>query len=119
MTEPTIGRPLDKCPYFHRTAVIMSDGQVVTCANFYAEDVGQLGADNTLSDLWRGDRLTQVRADFGTDKEWDQCTSCWFREIGYAAQRQAWHEDAPVSLDDPTTYTPRAWSFTRFLKGAE
>ena len=29
-----------RCIYFHRTAVVMADGQVTTCANMYAEHVG-------------------------------------------------------------------------------
>lgn len=107
---------LDKCPYFHRSAVIMSDGEVVSCANFYAENVGHLGAAQ-LSAIWNGARMQALRADFGTDREWDQCRSCWFREIGYSRQRQEWHERNAPSVATPTQYSEKAWSFTRFLGG--
>jgi len=108
---------LDRCPYFHRTAVIMADGEVVTCANFYAENVGHL-ASESFAEVWNGDRMVSLRADFGTDKEWPQCKSCWFREIRYARQREAWHEDDATIVHQETAYSARAWNFTRFLKGA-
>lgn len=91
----------------------MADGEVVTCANFYAENVGNL-EDKPLSEIWTDKRLTELRRDFGTEQEWSQCRSCWFREIGYSEQRREWHERHNPSLDKPSNYTERAWNFIRF-----
>lgn len=114
--EPLSPRGLDRCPYFHRTAVIMADGEVVSCANFYAESMGHLGPETPLSEIWNGDRLQKLRKDFDTEDEWSQCQHCWFREIGYHTQRSEWHERNRPSVDRPTRYSEQAWSFTRFLE---
>ncbi|WP_108661347.1 SPASM domain-containing protein [Acuticoccus kandeliae] len=113
-----MNRGLDRCPYFHRTSVIMADGEVVTCANFYAENAGHL-QDAPLSSIWNGKRLRHLRADFGTEREWTQCRTCWFREIGYHQQRQEWHARQDPNVDTPAGYTDEAWSFTRFLDEPE
>jgi len=114
--EQSKTRGLDKCPYFHRTAVIMADGEVVSCANFFAENVGYLGPETPLSTVWNGQRMRDLRGDFGTEFEWTQCRNCWFREIGYYRQRKEWHERSVVSIDQPTRYSEDAWDFTNFIK---
>lgn len=105
----------DVCPYFQRTAVIMADGEVISCANFYAENVGHLDASTTLSQIWNGERLRGLRADFGTETEWEQCRSCWMREARYHQQREEFHARTAGSLGKPARYSEKAWSFTRFL----
>lgn len=115
----SVRKGLDRCPYFHRTSVIMVDGEVVTCANFYAENAGYLDRDGALSRIWNGERMRDLRAAFGTDREWTQCRSCWFREVGYSTQRQEWHDRRKTRVENPVGYTEEAWSFTRFLDGAE
>ncbi|WP_083195227.1 SPASM domain-containing protein [Pararhodobacter sp. CCB-MM2] len=117
MDNETPEETLDRCPYFHRTAVIMVDGEVVSCANFYAESIGKLGNEGNLPEIWNNDRFQDLRQSFGTINEWSQCKSCWFREAGYARQRDEWHSGLAPNVEAKSTYSERAWDFTRFLKG--
>lgn len=109
----------EQCLFFHRTAVIMADGEVVTCANFYAENVGKIDHQNSLWSVWNGSRMQAVRASFGTASEWDQCRSCWFREIKYHSQRSAWANHQAFSLEECTRYQERSWDFRRFIGADE
>ncbi|NUB44151.1 SPASM domain-containing protein [Fertoebacter nigrum] len=102
------------CLFFHRTAVIMVDGEVVTCANFFAEHAGRLDAATGLEAIWNGPRMQGVRAAFGTEAEWPQCRNCWFREIKYHSQRSAWEKHEPAALKQGAAYTEKSWDFRRF-----
>ena len=109
----------ERCLFFHRTAVIMADGEVVTCANFYAENVGKIDHQSSLRSVWNGSRMQAVRASFRTASEWDQCRSCWFREIKYHSQRSAWANGQTFSLEEGTCYQERSWDFRRFVSADE
>lgn len=106
-----------ECIFIHRTAVIMADGEVVTCANMYAENVGHLKKDVNFSSLWNNDRMQSVRGTLNTEKEWEQCKKCWFREIRYAEQRNIWAnfggERTQASLAKKVEYQPIAWDFIK------
>lgn len=100
-----------KCQYFHRTGVIMADGELVTCANMYAGSAGHLSERMTFLDLWNGEAMRSVRASFGTDKEWEQCRACWYREIKYHSQRRAWMAGESYALTAGTQFSAQAWDF--------
>jgi len=102
------------CLFFHRTGVIMVDGEVVTCANMYAASAGKLDQQTSFLDVWNGEAMQSVRACFGTEMEWNQCRSCWFREIKYHSQREAWANQQQYSLESDTQFTSKAWDFTEF-----
>ncbi len=108
-----------KCLFFHRTGVIMADGEVVTCANMYAAHAGQLDRQTSFLDVWNGDAMQSVRGTLGTEQEWSQCRSCWFREIRYHAQREAWDRRQSYSLENDTKFTDAAWDFTGYGKGRD
>lgn len=61
------------CLFIRRTAVIMADGEVVTCANMFAESVGRLDEQAGFLEIWNGARFASVRACLGTADEWHQC----------------------------------------------
>lgn len=103
-----------RCIFFHRTAVVMADGEVTSCANMYAEHIGHLDEVERFGDVWNNERMTDLRASFGTEREWAQCRSCWFREIRYAEQRAAWSERRDCELRDATEFTEEAWDFRGF-----
>ena len=72
--------PDDRCSYFHRTGVIHHDGKVPTCSVPFAETTGNIFESSTYGEVWNGAVMQQARRDFGTEREWAQCRSCWFRE---------------------------------------
>ncbi|RYE38989.1 MAG: SPASM domain-containing protein [Hyphomicrobiales bacterium] len=106
-----------ECLFIHRTAVVMADGEVVTCANMYAENVGYLKAGTSFHSLWNNERMQSVRGALGTADEWKQCKNCWFREIRYSEQRVQWASpsqgDSRASLAQPAEYQPIAWDFRK------
>jgi len=51
----------------------MADGEVVTCANMFAESVGRLDEQAGFLEIWNGARFASVRACLGTADEWHQC----------------------------------------------
>jgi radical SAM protein with 4Fe4S-binding SPASM domain len=106
-----------ECLFIHRTAVVMADGEVVTCANMYAENVGHLDEKTTFSSLWNNERMQSVRRTLGTENEWAQCKQCWFREIRYAEQRRSWAalggRAAQAALTKPAEYQPISWDFRK------
>lgn len=95
----------------------MADGEVVTCANMYAENVGHLDKSTHFSSLWNNERMQSVRRTLGTENEWVQCQRCWFREIRYAEQRSSWAALGGVatqaSLAKPAEYQPISWDFRK------
>jgi MoaA/NifB/PqqE/SkfB family radical SAM enzyme len=102
----------DRCVYFHRSAVLMADGQMVTCARPYAETVGQLGEETRLWDLWNGAALNSCRSAFGTANEWTQCRQCWYRESHYAGQRDARSANDSYDLENTLSrYDIKSWDF--------
>jgi radical SAM protein with 4Fe4S-binding SPASM domain len=124
LTHPvpqTTPRGPSECMFIHRTAVIMTDGEVVTCANMYAENVGHLGREAAFTDIWNNDRMQSVRSAIGTPDEWSQCTHCWFREIRYGEQRAQWAtQGGPAtqeSLRRPAKYQPISWDFRKQQRG--
>jgi radical SAM protein with 4Fe4S-binding SPASM domain len=118
--SPTSGGS-PECMFIRRTAVIMADGEVVTCANMYAENVGHLEREETFTNIWNNDRMQSVRATLGSPDEWSQCTHCWFREIRYGEQRAQWairgSPAAQASLSRPAKYQPISWDFRKQQQG--
>ena len=106
-----------ECLFIHRTAVVMAEGEVVTCANMYAENVGHLDEKTTFSSLWNNERMQSVRRTLDTENEWTQCKQCWFREIRYAEQRRSWAvlggRAAQAALAKPAEYQPISWDFRK------
>ena len=112
--DPQRAKVDSMCLFFHRTAVVMADGEVVSCANMFAENVGRLSETTGFLDIWNGPRLTSLRSCFGTDREWDQCRTCWFREVRYHSQRQAWARRDLYSLEAGSDYQEPSWDFRRY-----
>lgn len=117
-SRPSISEPVAcDCPFVHRTSVLMADGEVVSCANMYAETIGRLDSGTSLTSVWNNDRMRALRTSLGTDHEWQQCRHCWFREIRYAEQRlhfaNASTEQTLESLAQPAKYQPIAWDFRK------
>lgn len=96
----------------------MADGEVVTCANMFAESAGHLEQSANFMDIWNGTRLASVRQDFGTPAEWRQCRTCWFREVRYDAQREAWARKEACEPTDNQEYRPLSWDFRRYRSDA-
>ncbi len=116
---PSTGAARDAtCLFIHRTGVVMADGEVVVCANMYAEHAGRLAEGTRFLDVWNGDALASVRRALGTAEEWSQCRSCWYRESRYHAQRAAWSARSASLLDQPVQYSPRAWDFRAAQDGS-
>ena len=80
----------------------------------YAESAGRFEGTTTFDDLWNGERMKSVRRDFGTDAEWAQCRTCWFREIKYHSQREAWASEQHFDLETGAQFTGDAWDFREF-----
>lgn len=112
--ETSIAVREPECNWMHRTAIIMADGEVITCGKHYGEQVGHLTPTNSLWDLWNGPRMHSLRAGFGTPCMWDQCKDCWLRELKWHSQRQAKDLIAPYSLDNSMDYTEAAWDYRRY-----
>lgn len=119
-TQHPIARPSEptsECLFIHRTGVIMADGELVTCANMYAENVGHLTPEKSFDSVWNNERLQSVRQSMGTESEWTQCQRCWFREIRYAEQRKRWAESGSTAVQDsiekPVEYRTKSWDFRK------
>jgi radical SAM protein with 4Fe4S-binding SPASM domain len=105
-----------ECNWMHRTAIVMADGEVITCGKHYGEQVGHLTDDNTLWDIWNGPRMTSLRDGFGRPHMWEQCKDCWLRELKWHSQRQAKDLSADYSLADGMDYTEAAWDYRRYAE---
>jgi len=101
----------DRCTWMHRTGIIMSDGEVITCGKHYGERVGIMNEQVTFGDLWNGSRMQSLRKSFGTPEMWRQCRECWLRELRWHAQRCARNEGRPYLDDDPANYSHSAWDY--------
>ncbi|MFM9915336.1 MAG: SPASM domain-containing protein [Rhizobacter sp.] len=112
---------LMECMFIHRTGVIMADGEVVTCANMYAENVGHLEREPSFASIWNNARMQSVRTALGSPDEWSQCAHCWFREIRYGEQRVQWARSgssaAQASLVRPAKYQAISWDFRKQQRG--
>ncbi|PWB84333.1 MAG: hypothetical protein C3F11_01910 [Methylocystaceae bacterium] len=97
----------------------MVDGEVVTCANMFAENVGQLGRPNSFLSIWDGERMQSVRNSLNTKFEWKQCQTCWFREIRYHSQREAWARREFYELAEGSDYRAPSWDFRRYREAEE
>lgn len=104
-----------ECNWMHRTAIIMADGEVITCGKHYGEQVGHLTGENTLWDLWNGPLMHSLRDGFGKPHMWEQCKDCWLRELKWHSQRQAKDlSTSSSSLDEGMDYTEAAWDYRRY-----
>lgn len=128
--EPTSIQPLPKqttaqkldamvlrepeCNWMHRTAIIMADGEVITCGKHYGEQVGHLDESHRLLDLWNGPRMQSLRESYGTPHMWDQCKDCWLRELKWHSQRKAKDVAMPNQHGEGMDYSVPAWDYRRY-----
>jgi radical SAM protein with 4Fe4S-binding SPASM domain len=113
--EPVL-RPDDRCLYFHKTGVIHSNGDVPTCSAPFAKQVGNISGDFSFHEIWNGTLMTAVRRDFGTDREWPQCRSCWYRELKWHSQRQASNAAQVFDTSRTSFYSIKAWDFQKNIQ---
>lgn len=102
------------CNWMHRTAIIMSDGEVTTCGKHYGAQVGRLVAGTRLWDVWNGPAMRSLRAGFGTRAMWDQCQHCWLREIKWHSQRQAKDAEHAFELSAGMDFSQSAWDYRKY-----
>ena len=112
--ETSIALREPECNWMHRTAIVMADGEVITCGKHYGEQVGHLSHEKTLWDLWNGPKMHSLRDGFGQPHMWEQCKDCWLRELKWHSQRHAKDVSAPYSLGDSMDYTEAAWDYRRY-----
>lgn len=104
-----------ECNWMHRTAIVMADGEVITCGKHYGEQVGHLSDSTTLWDLWNGPLMHSLRDGFGKPHMWEQCKDCWLRELKWHSQRKAKDLSASSSsLAEGMDYTEAAWDYRRY-----
>jgi radical SAM protein with 4Fe4S-binding SPASM domain len=103
-----------ECNWMHRTAIIMADGEVITCGKHYGEQVGHLDERTSVWDIWNGPRMQSLRDGFGRPHMWDQCRDCWLRELKWHSQREAKDLSRPYSLAEGMDYTRAAWDYRRY-----
>lgn len=102
------------CNWMHRTAIIMSDGEVTTCGKHYGIGVGNLHEAGSLDAIWNGPAMCSLRAAFAAGTPWDQCRACWLREIRWHAQRQAKDRNEAYAHQTPMDYTQQAWDYRTY-----
>lgn len=113
--DTTIALREPECNWMHRTAIVMADGEVITCGKHYGEQVGHLSNESTLWDLWNGPLMHSLRDGFGKPHMWEQCKDCWLRELKWHSQRKAKDLSASSSsLDEGMDYTEAAWDYRRY-----
>jgi radical SAM protein with 4Fe4S-binding SPASM domain len=105
-----------ECNWMHRTAIIMADGEVITCGKHYGEQVGHLSDTLSLWDLWNGPRMHSLRESFGKPHMWEQCKDCWLRELKWHSQRKAKDVSSQVGLNDGMDYSQAAWDYRRYAE---
>lgn len=110
---PTTDREAE-CNWMHRTAIIMSDGEVTTCGKHYGMPVGHLNDQTRLWDVWNGANMHSLRDGFGRPHMWQQCKECWLREIKWHSQRQAKDLSQPYSLEARMDFSEAAWDYRRY-----
>lgn len=103
-----------ECNWMHRTAIIMADGEVITCGKHYGEQVGHLDDQTTLWDLWNGPKMLSLRDGFGQPHMWEQCKDCWLRELKWHSQREAKDLSRPYDLAAGMDYSEAAWDYRRY-----
>lgn len=103
-----------ECNWMHRTAIVMADGEVITCGKHYGEQVGHIGEETSLWDIWNGPKMHSLRDGFGKPHMWEQCKDCWLRELKWHSQRHAKDVSAPYSLADGMDYTEAAWDYRKY-----
>ena len=102
------------CNWMHRTAIIMSDGEVTTCGKHYGMQVGHLDDQTTLWDVWNGPKMRSLRDGFGRQGMWEQCKACWLREIKWHSQRQAKDLSRPYSFEERMDFSQAAWDYREY-----
>jgi radical SAM protein with 4Fe4S-binding SPASM domain len=105
-----------ECNWMHRTAIIMSDGEVTTCGKHYGMQVGHLDDRTTLWDVWNGPKMRSLRDGFGRPHMWEQCKACWLREIKWHSQRQAKDLSMPYNLEDRMDFSDAAWDYRHYAE---
>ena len=103
-----------ECNWMHRTAIIMADGEVITCGKHYGEQVGHLTDQTSLWDVWNGPKMHSLRDGFGQPHMWDQCKDCWLRELKWHSQREAKDLSRPYNLADGMDFSEAAWDYRRY-----
>lgn len=99
------------CIYIHRSGVLLAGGEMLTCGVQYAAKVGDFGNGTTFQELWNGEVMRNVRRDINTQREWDQCLNCWFRQSRYHEQRSQREQVAAYPLKRMTRFSKSAWDF--------
>jgi radical SAM protein with 4Fe4S-binding SPASM domain len=112
--ERTCAERERRCNWMHRTAIIMSDGEVTTCGKHYGAQVGHLNEQTSLWDIWNGPAMCSLRATFGRDDMWHQCQHCWLREIRWHSQRQAKDAERVYAFSEGMDFTQSAWDYRRY-----
>jgi radical SAM protein with 4Fe4S-binding SPASM domain len=110
----TLAQREPECNWMHRTAIIMADGEVITCGKHYGEQVGHLSDQVSLWDIWNGPKMQSLRDGFGRPHMWDQCKDCWLRELKWHSQRQAKDLSRPYSLAEGMDFSEAAWDYRRY-----
>jgi radical SAM protein with 4Fe4S-binding SPASM domain len=103
-----------ECNWMHRTAIIMSDGEVTSCGKHYGMQVGYLDNHNSLWDLWNGPKMRSLRESWGKPEMWEQCKACWLREIKWHSQRQAKDLGRNYDLRDSMDFSEAAWDYRAY-----
>lgn len=103
-----------ECNWMHRTAIVMSDGEVTTCGKHYGMQVGHLDDHTSLWDVWNGPKMQSLRHCWGTADMWEQCKACWLREIKWHSQRQAKDSSRDFDLRDPMDFSEAAWDYRAY-----
>ena len=102
---------IEQCTWMHRTAIIMSDGEVTTCGKHYGEQVGELSEQTRFIDIWNGLPMQSLRKSFSTPSMWKQCRDCWLRELKWHSQRCAKNEGDAYLDEKPSDFSHEAWDY--------
>lgn len=103
------------CNWMHRTAIVMSDGEVTSCGKHYGAQVGRLDERTSFWQVWNGPAMRSLRAGFGTAGMWTQCRHCWLREIKWHSQRRAKDLDRRYSVvNERMAFSSEAWDYRDF-----
>jgi radical SAM protein with 4Fe4S-binding SPASM domain len=106
---------LDGCMFVHRMANISYNGEVQTCSVPYSAVTGMVGL-TSFDEIWNGRVMRSVRGSLGTDQEWRQCRTCWYREGRYHSQRAMAVEGTRIAADEHGEFSAES---LYFISGAK
>lgn len=98
------------CTFMHSSGTLYCNGDMKPCCIPNMPLAGTFGEQTSFLDVWNGPVMRDIRASFGTEREWEECRHCLLRQSRSMTQRTGGRSGQErVDLKQAVEFTPKVW----------